>query len=159
MVHQVPPIRWARGGPYQNDGARHGTDRCALGDYKQSRTRLPGLKPLAEMVKHGAPVVSNENPVLGRHRLQQLGIADALQVGIGGGGKVDARLAIANGINYGVSEVGIRLKTDAQADVSPISARARSSFSQSAGLASLSGIALVSNSWLVSSRYRSIMAL
>ena len=95
---------------------------------------------------------------LTRGEFQHLRIADSLQACFSSAHKIDCRFAKACSGNDRMTQVSIREEADAHDFLSPIAWRARSSFAQSSGLASLKGMADASNSRSFSSRYGSTVA-
>jgi len=78
-------------------------------------------------------------------KFKDIGIRNSFEFTVGSGSEVDCRLAAPDRNNHSVMNVGVSLKPD-QGRGSPILARARCSFSQSAGSASDSGMVFASNS-------------
>ena len=108
------------------------------------------------MSEHGPAIMGHQNPAFLCRSIQEFGIADPFQARFGSRGEVDAGLSLSDRLNDGVFEIGIRLKANAQGRGSPVLARARCNFSQSAGFACCNGMALSSNSRSVRARYSSI---
>ncbi len=126
-------------------------------------TNKPGLdfsasQPRTEMSKHGPAIMCHYDPAFLRGLFKDFRIADAFQTGVDCRSEVDAGFALADCFDDGVFEVGVRLEAQAQARGSPVFARARSSFSQSAGFACCNGRLPSSNSLSVRARYSSISA-
>src|SRR5258708_29528226 len=95
--------------------------------------------------------MSYEDSALAGGNFKNLWIRKPCEFAVRSGSEVDCRLPSPDCNNDSVMEVGVSLVPD-QGRGSPILARARCSFSQSAGLASHSGMVLVSNSPALSSK-------
>src|SRR6266850_6597380 len=110
------------------------------------------------MLQHRLAVMSDQYSALTGCNFKDLWIRNPLEFTVGGKSEVDRRLPSPDCNNDSVMEVGVGLIPD-QGRASPILMRARSSFSQSAGLASDSGMVLASNSRALSFRNSSMSAL
>ena len=157
MEHLISPLGRVGNCPNHNDGLDIRTNRCTLRDDKDPGARLSLVKAVPEMSRHRAAIVSDEDTVLAGRDFEHVRIGKPDETTVGGGSKIDRRFASLYRHNDVVVEICVSLEANQGRD-SPILARARWIFSQSAGLASDKGILLASNSRSVSSRYLSISA-
>lgn len=158
MVNLVAPFPRLGSGPDQNNRTHHGADWSTLRNHEQARARFSSPQACTEMSEHSPVVMRYQDPAFQCHSFEKFRITDAFQAGFDSRSKINARLSLGDRSNNGIFEIGVRLEANAQARGSPIFARARSSFSQSAGSACCNGMALPSNSRSVWTRYSSISA-
>jgi len=136
----VRPIGRRRRRPDQSDRVDYIADDRVLRRQEHSRATLALVQRTHEMNRHGARVVRHENTALIRGKVQHGAIGHSLQPGLGSAQKVEGRFAKANSVDQRLIQIGIRQETDAHDSLSLIAWRARSSFAQSSGFASLRGI-------------------
>src|ERR1017187_2624610 len=136
--------RWRRRRPDQQNRVDYIADDRVLRHQEHSRTTLARIQKTREMNRHGARVVRDENTVLIRGKVQHGAVGHSLQPGLNSAQKVEGRFAKANAVDDCLVQIGIRQETAAHDSLSLIAWRARSSFAQRSGFASLKGIAEVS---------------
>ena len=124
MEHLISPLRRVGNCPNHNDGLDIRTNRCTLRDDKGPGARLSLVKAVPEMSRHRPPVMRDQDAVLARCKLQDIGIRNPFEFTIRGRSEVDCRFSPPDCHNDPVMDVGVSLVADQGRD-SPIFARVR----------------------------------
>lgn len=156
LIPQFPGVGYR---PQNHDRLGHKPNRCILRNDQQAGTRPALRQTQTKMVEHRPPVMGNDDPGRCCGTLQHFRIANPMQSRLRRRSEIDRRFAPPHGREDVEVQIGVRLEPKAQGRSAPIFARARWTFSHSAGSACSMGIPLASNSRADSSKYRSTSAL